>query len=565
MRHRQLAIIIVILFSLFVEPAFAATSKIKGKLADGSYRVIGLGADGQGRTIASSSSGGFSLDGTSGAGTTLSLQSTDGSYFGPVLVAIQTKSGKIMTVKAARAQKACGKSGAKAITGLKFPSKNSKSKGAAVLSVGTVKIDVDHRFGYLSGIVQKEALFVSARSAVDSNCTPAGAGGKLGLSKASGAKSLRLASASTDDADGDGVKNSLDADDDNDGVMDSFDVDADGDGIQDYNEEEAGDKKGEEEFPSYIFTNFQLDFEKAYNMHSMPVSQELIDTRMQKYTGIAMGLAGKGEFPVELDGQGLSYLTTGGTGRISTQQNWEGIPFPDSFDSDGNGMGSVNEAISATGRFDFQLATHATSSQIKAGDIITQVFKKNGKEYRLPLMLEFVFQTTPIITSIKLGENAPETTTISYPIADSAPGTMNNCLAYNATTQGSKLTFTVERPQRKGIVEAGEAEYMDMGNLRYVVSVSNNGSVRFCPASSFSSTDPNLTKYVDPTGMGYDEEGFVDTKGDTPFTGSSNALTFTVDLQDCTGTSTGERTSITIKARTPRNDNSGQMVCITRQ
>ena len=44
-----------------------------------------------------------------------------------------------------------------------------------------------------------------------------------------------------DDEDGDGVKDSEDADDDNDGLLDVEDADDDGDGVEDEDEDNDGD------------------------------------------------------------------------------------------------------------------------------------------------------------------------------------------------------------------------------------------------------------------------------------------------------------------------------------
>lgn len=553
----------------------ASTSKIKGKLEDPNYSILALDADGKGRSTTSASSGVFTSASDANSNVTLSLLS-NGEYFGPVVLAIQSNNGKLYSLQTAKAQNICSATGARALTGLKFPAKTIKGKGGN-LSLGVVKIDSEHGFAYITKKLSKKNLVLSSRSNVDENCTPSGAGGKLGLSSTSGQiLGARAKAASDSDADSDGVDNKDDLDDDSDGISDPFDLDGDNDGTQDYNQnssdsEDDGPDSGDEDevldYHLYLFTNFQLEFTKAYNMHSMSVSQELIDSRVTEYAGIAMGVVGNSEFEVELDGNGLSYMSVGGTGRVSNGPGGQnGQAFPDDFDPDGDGMGRIDELPALGNGFDVQMKPNAPTSEIKAGDVVSQVFIRDGREVRLPLMLEFIFHTTPTLTSIKLGENAPSETTVSYPIPENAPGTPTNCFTYNAASQGHLLTFTVERPQRPGITEAGESEFMDMGNLRYVVSASGNtpGSVGFCPVSSFSTSDANLTLYSEQGGQG-GEEGVLDHKGDTPFNATqSNALTFTLDLRDCTGQTTGTH-NLTIKARTPRNDNSGQGFCVTRQ
>ena len=139
--------------------------------------------------------------------------------------------------------------------------------------------------------------------------------------------------------------------------------------------------------------------------------------------------------------------------------------------------------------------------------------------------------------------------------------------AFNDTTNGQKVEFTVYRPQRPGIQPAGEAQYMDMGHLLIVASADHeNGGISFCPASAFSSNDPDLLPYTGIPGDGdpNPELGLRDIKGDVPFDPvSENAFTFSLDLQACTGQLTG-RTQLDIKMRTPRNDNSSVTFCINR-
>ena len=64
-----------------------------------------------------------------------------------------------------------------------------------------------------------------------------------------------------------------------------------------------------------------------------------------------------------LDCGGLSYCSAGGSG-YSAEPFPNGLPFPGSFDQDGDGFGTITAG--PTG--DFQLHTRAPSDKIGSGD-----------------------------------------------------------------------------------------------------------------------------------------------------------------------------------------------------
>lgn len=582
------------LLLLLPAPVIAKPAKIKGKLTEPDYQI--LATDSSGSSVASKKQK-FKLRVNFNSGT-ISLVDSGGSVAGPVVLAYRNAAGKFFTYSQALTAGICGQSGTTAVTGFRIRGKQKRRS----LVLGSVTVDNSSGFAYASKKPKKKLLLTGASSSVDENCIPAGAGGRLGLTTAAAGSGIaRLAALANDDSDGDGLLNSKDPDDDNDGAADQFDVDRNGDGILDFyqkdpfgnfigddgdDEDDEGDDGSDidddedddfDPFFTFIFSNLNVFIDDTLNLHTGNFEQSEIDEFVREHLTMVVGVPGRGnaggdedgpvDFPVHIDCNGLPYCSTGGTGTIADfGGSLVGAKFPEDFDDEGNGQGRIDEVAALNPIGDFFLRPNATAQEIRPGNVITQLFTPRKRLIKKPLMLEFVFNTVPALKSLKPGESNPTTTVINYPVDANGPGTQNNCFQHD-TSNGQKVEFTVYRPQRPGIQAAGEAPYMDMGNLLIVVSADHeNGGISFCPASAFSSNDPDLVPFTgDPDGGDPNPElGLRDIKGDVPFSSESeNTFTFSLDLQECTGQLTG-RTQLGIKLRTPRNDNSSLNFCIDR-
>lgn len=580
-------IILVTISLLLSSPAigFAAPKKIKGALTESGYQIFASSATG---SSVSTRSQDFRLKANFKRGA-LSLVDDTGNVAGPIILAIQNAAGKLFRYENALSNGICEQAGTKAITGFNIVPVGRRLR--RVLNLGTVTVDTQNGYGFISNRIRRKQLFRKAFSLVDSNCVPEGAGGKLGLSTLA-SNTLKDFSVPRllDDADNDGLEDARDPDIDNDGIANVFDLDRNGDGILDFyqrdpagnfisdgsedDEDDSDDEDNDDdsdidgdEYFAFLFSNLTISLADTLNLYTGTFTQNEIDTFVRNNITLVMGVPGDGEFPVETDCTGLSYCSPGGTGEIASFGGGNpGASFPDEFDADADGFGRIDEEASLNPIGDFFLKPRADTTEIKPGNVITQIFTPRRKEIRRPLLLEFVFNTNPAIKSLKFGETNPTTTVVSYPVASNGPGTDGNCFQHDSTF-GQKVDFVVYRPQRPGIQAAGEAEFMDMGNLRIVASVSHNdGPIVYCPANSFSTTDPDLEPFTgypgdtDPN----QELGLLDTKGDMPFNElGENTLSFTLDLEACTGATSGT-TRIDLKLRTPRNDNAQQQFCIER-
>lgn len=591
MRYYSSLSLLALAILLAPDASNAACKRFIGTLSEPGYQVLATDADGN--SIATKEQS-FRVRPSSCAAT-LALVSPEGNTAGPVVIGYQRK-GKLFSYTQAISRGICSQEGTKAVIGFDINARKPK-RGAnpGNLNLGTITVDATNGFAYSQRKPKKKQILRSALAAVDSSCVPVGAGGKLGLSALSTTARDSIRISAEGDSDGDKVPDGKDLDDDNDGIHDSFDADSNGDGILDFYQEgfdgpsgDDGDDEGddgddgdddgddddgpiendEEEPFTFLFSNMFTDIFDTLNLHVGSFGQAEIDAFVQNRLNLAMGVPGDGDFEVELDCTGLAYCSTGGTGTATNGPGGAGqagTPFPDSFDADSDGLGRIDEVASQNEIGDFFLDPNVTTASIRPGNVISQLYTRNRKSVTRPLMLEFYFVTVPALRSLKLGENATSTVEVSYPVAQNGPGTDGNCFQHSIAN-GQKVTLTVHRPQRPGIQAAGEAEFMDMGNLRIVAFTDNGtGGGTYCPASAFSTTDPNLVPYTgegdpDPNA----ELGLLDTKGDQPFSSSdANTFTFTLDLQQCTGVTSG-RTNISLKVRTPRNDNAQQRFCIDR-
>ena len=141
-------------------------------------------------------------------------------------------------------------------------------------------------------------------------------------------------------------------------------------------------------------------------------------------------------------------------------------------------------------------------------------------------------------------------------------------------------TFTLWRPQRQGIVGAGETSgFVDIGGLEYEANIPNvprspsaqpgaqgPGSGPQCPAASLSTSDPQLT--VSSSGAG---GRLVDHTADQPAR-PTNTFTFTVNLSQCAMLRSGTlapgdilNMDIAANAPDPSHDHANQIIYLQMQ
>jgi hypothetical protein len=362
-----------------------------------------------------------------------------------------------------------------------------------------------------------------------------------------------VAQADSADSDRDGLVAAVDSDDDGDGILDNYDSDT---------------PAGSASNSSFkIFSNLKLDIDQSLNYQATGLDIARINTAIAATQTLALQVSGPETATVELDCGGLSYCSAGGTGTTA-----EGaLPFPDSFDSDGDGAGTITRG--STG--DFQLRTNASSSTIGAGDTYIQRVLDGSTESKIPGMLNFVFHSTPALKNLSYPVSGSDfNEAIDY---SSSPirGSRNNCIPVTPDTDGHvKLTLTGWRPQRPGNSAAGEGEYVDIGNSLITIDIPNGPLASLsgggggtsgpgnCSASAYSTTDANLSN--DPNGL-RDEKEDQDTAAD-------NTFTFTVDLTTCLENAAGgaitwnatEYLFLDLQFRSSAGDNAAQKFCVRK-
>ena len=296
-----------------------------------------------------------------------------------------------------------------------------------------------------------------------------------------------------------------------------------------------------------------LPMNETVNDDASGISQADIDQALKSNLDLKLLQIPSGSL-VELDCNGLTYCSPGGTGQAQLEgcqgpQNLCQVPFPSAIADPATGYGEIvgpNAPSDLLGKDpnngrEFSLVPGATSSQIGSGDVLTEVVTSDGITTETPTTLDFVFSTVPAIASYS--DTAGDSGTITYPDV-SQLGTADNPIDVAAGPDGDVVvTFTVWRPQRAGVAGAGEPPLMDIGNLWYSfdsASAPTEGQVGSptapqCSASSYSNLSPTLT--LEGSGSGQDfappgDGSLVDSASDTAAS-SSNTITFTVDLTQC--------------------------------
>lgn len=301
-----------------------------------------------------------------------------------------------------------------------------------------------------------------------------------------------------------------------------------------------------------------LEMNETVNEDAAGVSLEEINSTLQRSLNLKLLDVPSGVERLELDCNGLSFCSQGGSGQAELEglpQNAPGfgaVPFPGSALDPASGFGELIGPAApsgllgsdANGAHEFSLNPNATSAQIGSGDVITLLETAAGATTALPTAIDFVFNTVPAIAA--WSDSAGDSGTISYPDT-SGLGTFGNPIKVAAGPNGDVvMSFTVYRPQRQGIPGAGEPPFMDIGHLGYTIDYASaptpdstaigSTAAPQCPASSYSDPSPTLTL---ETGSGGGElkpppgDGMlIDSAEDTPAS-AANTISFSVDLTQC--------------------------------
>ncbi len=339
---------------------------------------------------------------------------------------------------------------------------------------------------------------------------------------------------------------------DADGIPDRFDVDINGNLILNNVDRstssraraaQAASPQAESRF--YIGANLVVPLSETMNVNAAAVTDAQVDQALSKDEWLALGIL-PGSPELDCGGEpdpsnpqgwigGLSYCRRGGTGvemGLGPEQTWQ--PFPACCDPNGDGYGTLfnNSPNPAPGAFFFK--PNATSGQIGTGDVLIQRVTSNGVTSDTPTMLPYIFATVPALVSYDDGQG--NSATVNYPVPIHGPGTQGNPLPVASGPSGEvvlKLTFW--RPQRRSIPPE-QGAWTDIGKLSYGANIQSVGAAeipplhRFCPQSSYSDSDPNLSppETVSPPDRG----GVTDLAPDQP-ANPANTIAYTLNLTNC--------------------------------
>jgi hypothetical protein len=484
-------------FALGAAPA-TAKPKISGKLDARGYTVIALASGGEAR-VDYAPNGKFSLR-SPAKKVTLQLRDPDGRYGGPVVLAVKEH-------------------GDRAVVGV---------KGGADLGA----IDVRASKGYAKVKNPPKHAIDEDRLARSKNGIPKGAR-KFGLVKSKTPKE-----APKGDPDFDGVPNPLDIDDDGDLILDAKDG------------AKAPSARVSESYQGLGITlELNGSGDELVNVNGGSTDAQ-IDAVLPRLGLLGVHFSGIDAGSGELDCGVLVYCSPGGTGRLSVDEGTSvanSPAFPECCDADEDGLGTLVRQGAASAD-----ATHgpmflfpgATTDQIRAGDVLIEHAKVNGTTTDSTASVGLVFSTMPVLASYDDGHG--NAAAFSYGPGTGRPGSFSNPAPVSSGQDGIKLALKLWRPQRKRIAgEPGAGKWQDVGHLAYLAAASIPGGPAagggkvpggggYCPQSTLSSNDSDLTAYKPPSmqedfpGLG----GFLDSAPDLP-SDAANKVAFNLDLTRC--------------------------------
>jgi hypothetical protein len=481
-----------------------AAKPITGKLSKRGYTVIALAANGQAKSVVAKR-GRFKLRPRAGR-VTLHLRAPDGTYAGPIVV----RGGG-------------GRQGTKAESSRR---KGKRGKGRVIVGVkagarlGKVKVKPGKGFALASAAARS---LDAKRTATARKGIPIGAGnfGRVRVRKLKGRGS---------DRDRDGIPTALDVDDDGDLVLDDVDK----------NTARAGSaikaqKQGDFNAFAGLFLGATATPEAAIVNANAP---GLDDQQIQS------GLRARGTLQIsvpldsaELNCRGLVYCKAGGKGRRDRFGDPGPLdpspePFPECCDPDRDGFGSLGPVPFGPGP-GVMLQTRAGADEIAGGDVLLAPGEEGGQPDELTATLNTIFATVPAIKSYV--DELGATYIVSYPFA---PGTVLPVV--DGPDAGSDVSVNLNfwRPQRRSLPEElppGAGRWIDIGGLQHFAHVPGASTETFCPQSSYTETDPNLTPATGPVGgsTGIVQVPLFDDAASDQAASPANTFSYTLNLSEC--------------------------------
>lgn len=557
MLGRGRGVVVTVLLAVFVSAialtsttaASVAAKRVTGRLNASGYTVVALGYNGK-ATISKARS--FSLVAPDSRLTLQLINRRTGRYAGPVVV---------------------GGKGSRVIVGIKA--------GAKLRT-----IHVNARGGYARVARPLAARWLDrTRFAQAHKGVPIGNGRNYGF-----VRSKRL-----------GGGRGLGQDYDHSGVPNAFDVAENGNLIFNNFLSAGKPKKGPRAlFPEqasgaavpYVNAQIGTFIEETVNADAASIATAEIDSTMQNFAGLYMGVVpGAATY---LDCSGALWCTTGGTGHLFSAgstgimpafpggvNSW-GPAFPSCCNPNASGLGdilnSVTKEHNAAAPSFFALAPGASSSQIGTGSTFTEdATDPSGTVTPYLGTIQFMFTTEPALDSWSSGSDS---CTVSYPVGQGGCGTPGNGTQLNPWLIGGGsgdvvVHFTFWRPQRAAVpvppngvggdpctTASPPCQWVDMGHFFYASqpfihsgpdAMGSSTPVANCPASSYSTTNPNLVPATNPA---QNAASLKDQANDAP-ANPANTLSYSLDLTSCFPAGklqSGDEVSVSISAYDNNND-----------
>ena len=474
-------------------------------------------------------------------------------------VLMVAKSGSSTAVKGGKFKIKVSKTDAKGAT-LHLVTSSGVYGGPIVLKADTKKKTGNTQLSGVSGDIGKiamktgysiaaakktTAIATTAKIPVSTKGAPAGSG-RMGLpSSTSGAgvkifgvwKSGDGDAPKGEDTDKDGLPNTLDLDDDNDSKIDLVD---------DAN-------------PSKAITTGSLlflDISKTINFHAgmdETKMQTEIDAVFMSNNNFWIGLNLNTGTETAPDGVHISCAaevrwcastspaTLFGTGTNGPAEKWAdkrsdgfslAVPKGEgpNCDTSGSPMMGGGMCSGPSTKFNRQIIPQLPSADVKPGSLFTMNFTKGGLITKsVAGSLSPYFASVPALKEVTAGGQVKNIDYSKKSVSGNAAanGTRDNPIVVPANNKVITLTFW--RPQRSGVIEAGESRFVDMGGLRYGFYVGVN---RVCDSGAMTPVSSTLTS--SPGAGDFAHTPLVDSAKDSA-PNAANTLSFTVDLSKCEG------------------------------